>query len=531
MKKIIFFFTGLFILSACQYVPSEQNEADTMNQDFSDMGGHMMDHGNMENGATGQFSSATADLPEAKPSEIVELSDGDVFRMSADIVKQTVGNRVIKRLAYNGQIPGPLLKAPQHAEVTVEFTNNLDVETTIHSHGLRLKNAFDGIPDVTQEPIKPGERFVYTLTFPDAGLYWYHPHIREDYAQELGLYGGFLVEPDNEAYWSSVDREEILLLDDLLLSSQGLVFSEEYTDHALMGRFGDVFLVNNEENFSIQANTGEVIRLFITNVANTRTFNFTIPKARLKLVGGDGGRIEHEKFVKNIILAPSERAVVEVYFPEPGIFEIQHQTPEKTATLGNVIVQGSLEPNAAAPFEALRDNSADFSAFRSGISELLNREPDKHLRLSVDMHGMDHGMMMDHGQSDSIEWEDEMPMMNQMSTSENTAWKLIDDQTGRENMEINWSFQRGDLVKIRIFNDPNSMHPMQHPIHFHGNRFLVLSRDNVRNENFVWKDTALIKSGETVDVLVEMNNPGTWMAHCHIAEHLHSGMGFLFTVQ
>jgi len=132
---------------------------------------------------------------------------------------------------------------------------------------------------------------------------------------------------------------------------------------------------------------------------------------------------------------------------------------------------------------------------------------------------------------DKIEWEDTMPGMNRMMTSENTVWKIIDAQTGKANMDIAWTFQQGDLVKIRLYNDPRGAHPMQHPIHFHGQRFVVLSTNGVENTNLVWKDTTLVPSGDTVDLLVEMSNPGTWMAHCHIAEHLHSGMMFEYTVQ
>lgn len=94
-------------------------------------------------------------------------------------------------LAYNGSIPGPLIKVPQGAEITLNFKNDTDVDSTIHSHGVRVENKFDGVPDVTQEEVKPGESFTYKLKFSDVGMFWYHPHIREDYAQELGLYGNF----------------------------------------------------------------------------------------------------------------------------------------------------------------------------------------------------------------------------------------------------------------------------------------------------------------------------------------------------
>ena len=118
--------------------------------------------------------------------------------------------------------------------------------------------------------------------------------------------------------------------------------------------------------------------------------------------------------------------------------------------------------------------------------------------------------------------------MNSESTSENTKWIIADKFTGKESP--NYQIQVGDVKKIRIFNDPNSAHPMQHPIHLHGARFLVLSVDGKPNDNLVWKDVVLVPTGSTVDILVQFTEPGEWVAHCHIAEHLEAGMMFSFTV-
>ncbi len=123
-----------------------------------------------------------------------------------------------------------------------------------------------------------------------------------------------------------------------------------------------------------------------------------------------------------------------------------------------------------------------------------------------------------------------MPMMNWLSSGEQVTWVLREKTSGLENDDIQWEFNRDDIVKIRIFNSPDSFHPMNHPIHIHGQRFLVLERDGIRNQNLVWKDTAILPVGSTMDLLVEMSNPGEWMFHCHIAEHLHAGMAFNFTV-
>ena len=130
-----------------------------------------------------------------------------------------------------------------------------------------------------------------------------------------------------------------------------------------------------------------------------------------------------------------------------------------------------------------------------------------------------------------IEWEDTMRMMNAQATPKNTKWIIHDEQTGKENMDIEMRANIGDKVKIRIFNDPKSMHPMQHPIHLHGQRFLILSVDGKPVENQVWKDTTLVPIGSTMDLLVEATNPGTWMFHCHISEHLESGMMSMFIVE
>src|SRR3954451_15616681 len=135
----------------------------------------------------------------------------------------------------------------------------------------------------------------------------------------------------------------------------------------------------------------------------------------------------------------------------------------------------------------------------------------------------------DHG--DGLEWEDLMPDINRVSDSGNMIWQLIDRETGAVNGDISWSFSVGDRVKIRLVNEMDSDHPMHHLFHIHGaGRFLVLARDGEPEPNLVWSDTVLVRTGEVVDILLDIDNPGRWMAHCHIAEHHESGMMFSFDV-
>jgi suppressor of ftsI len=129
-----------------------------------------------------------------------------------------------------------------------------------------------------------------------------------------------------------------------------------------------------------------------------------------------------------------------------------------------------------------------------------------------------------------MDWNDGMSMANWVTTGREVTWILRDADTGRENMAVHWRFHRGSVIKLRIFNDPTSAHAMDHPIHLHGQRFLILARNGVPNENLVWKDTGLIPAGETVDLLVDMSNPGTWLLHCHVAEHMGAGMMLAFVV-
>ncbi|MHB8652175.1 MAG: multicopper oxidase family protein [Minisyncoccota bacterium] len=504
-------------------------------------GGIFLAHNGNGNPFRKTFSTSTQGLPEAKPSSLVELKNGDTYNLTASIVKKVIAGNEVKMLAYNGSIPGPTIKVPQGAEITVHFTNNTDTPTTIHSHGVRLDNAFDGVPNVTQKEVGIGESFVYKIKFPDAGVYWYHPHIREDYAQELGLYGNYIVTPSDPTYWSPVNREVPLVVDDILIKNGTTAPFGAVADHALMGRFGNVMLVNGSDAYTLSIQQGEVIRFYITNTANTRVFNLAIPGAKIKLVGGDNGKYERETFVDRILIASSERAVVDVLFATPGAYTLQHITPEKTYVMGELhVAPGKVTPSYQSQFFTLRTNR-DTVASIDPFRQDFDRKDDKNLALSVAMGGM--GMSggaqtstmatknMGGNSNGKIEWEDGMSAMNGMADANMVKWNIIDRDTGKIDNEINWKFKVGDKVKIKIYNDPNAMHPMQHPIHFHGQRFLVLTTNGVKNTNMVWKDTTLIQKGDTVEILVDMENPGTWMAHCHIAEHLESGMMFNFIVE
>jgi FtsP/CotA-like multicopper oxidase with cupredoxin domain len=203
------------------------------------------------------FPTDATGLPEATRPQLLELADGDVLDLRVGPVAKRLGDVTVRMLGYNGSIPGPTLKVSQGSEIVVNVTSNGDLDTTVHWHGLRLENRYDGVPHETQLPIPVGGQFTYRVQFPDAGLYWYHPHIREDYTQELGLYGNILVVPAEPGYWPPADREVVLTLDDILIEDGKVApFSPTETTYAAMGSFGNRFLVSGESDLRLAARAG-----------------------------------------------------------------------------------------------------------------------------------------------------------------------------------------------------------------------------------------------------------------------------------
>ncbi|MGH3505622.1 MAG: multicopper oxidase domain-containing protein, partial [Nocardioidaceae bacterium] len=416
-------------------------------------------------------------------------------------------------------------------------------------------------------------------------LYWYHPHVREYYAQELGLYGNVVVRPTDASFWPPSDRDIVLTLDDILIEDGSIApFDPHGPNFTAMGRFGNVMLIGGETDQHLKLQRGEVGRFYLTNTANTRVFKVALPGCRMKLVGSDAGRYEHEQWVEDVVIAPSERGIVDVLFDQAGEFTLQHITPGGSYRLARIsVAERAAGGDRAGGFEQLRVDQ-DMVAERARSDAYVDAPPDKTLALVAEMDfrqpegesvlyvcpmhpevvrdqpgscpicgmklmpqsaddgdnsgpGTGHDMAAAHhhdhadAMADGIEWEDMMAEVNRTTTTSNMRWKAVDRDSGKENTEIDWVFRAGDQVKIRLVNEMESDHPMHHPFHIHGQRFLVLTRDGVREANLVWKDTVLIRTGETIDLLMDVSNPGIWMAHCHIPEHMAAGMMFNFDVQ
>src|SRR5579862_2036468 len=211
----------------------------------------------------------TGNTTAALPGTVVELKDGDTLSLDARLVTRSINGATYTTYAYNSQIPGPLIRVKQNTTFVVKFTNHIDLASSIHWHGVRLDNQSDGVAG-----IDPGASFVYRVRVPDAGLFWYHPHIREDIEQGLGLFGNLRVDSPDPAYYNPVNAEATLILDDLLVDKTGLIpYGKEGANFAIMGRFGNVLLVNGQPRYHLEVHKGDVVRFFLTNASNARSYN------------------------------------------------------------------------------------------------------------------------------------------------------------------------------------------------------------------------------------------------------------------
>jgi FtsP/CotA-like multicopper oxidase with cupredoxin domain len=497
-------------------------------------------------------------LATAKSQQEISLKNGEVYNLKASFVMNDLNGVKQPMLAYGESIPGPTFRVKQGDKVTVNFENDINMDTTIHAHGLRQDVKMDGTPTMSQDPVKVGDTFKYEWSSPDPGVYWYHPHIREDFQQGSGMYGAIVVEPKTADYWPAADSDQTLILADALIDENGLLVPfNDKADHTLMGRYGNVMLINGKTNWQTEVKAYTVQRFYIANASSARPYRFALNGVKMKVVGSDNGRVGNERFVDALTLSPGERYIVDVVFDKTGAVAIKNNAPSVLTTIGTVNVTKNEVPSASvSSYATLRTNKDVVDEIANLASKVVVSK-----RLSLDMtmdmgsmsgsmsggHMMSDGSMMGGGTTSThmmadgtmmdsngntvdpetagIEWTD-----TGMSAT-GVKWKITDQDTNKSNDAVKWSFNKGDVVRITIKNDSNSMHPMQHPIHLHGQRFAVVSKNGKANTNIEWKDTMTIPSGQTYELLVVMDNPGEWMLHCHIAEHLETGMAITFEVK
>ena len=332
------------------------------------------------------FPRDTEGLTEVVPTRTLRLRDGDHIDLRISPVTKHLGGDVLRMLAYDGSIPGPTLHVDQGSELTVHVQNDGDLETTVHWHGLRLENQYDGVPFETQPPIPIGGSYTQKITFPDAGFYWYHPHIREDYGLELGLYGTIIVEPSDPSYWPPADRHLTITLDDLLVEDGKVApFSRSGPTYTAMGRFGNVMLINGDLG-ALGGGRGRRSRTPLRGEhrehAHLQRSVSTAPASSTSAETAVAANASPSS--TTVLLAPSERAVLDVLFETPGDVRLEHHTPDHVYDLGTISVTGSIDGEAAASFDLLRTDP-ELTAAREQLDHDLERPPDKVLAFWSEM--------------------------------------------------------------------------------------------------------------------------------------------------
>ncbi len=381
--------------------------------------------------------------------------------------------------AFNGSVPGPLLQANVGDEIIVHFTNRQKEATTIHWHGLRISDAMDGSPRI-QNPVPPGGEFTYRFRVPDAGTYWYHPHVAANDQVEAGLYGPIVIHGKKEPVY---DADRYLVIDDVLLDSNGRLEVQDFSSgpNAMHGRYGNVFLTNGRESKTVRAEAkqGQVERWRLVNTANARTMHLGIAGARFRIIGTDGGLLSQPYTTERIELPVGSRFDVEVSYDAPGVAKLVNYIPTQDAK-GNVVDD---------PVMALQVDVAEGSAPREvewpAIEPLPERAPAKTVTIEINAVRKADG---------KIEWQ-----LNGMAHMH----------------EPLFTFKKGDTIRIRL---KNKVGP-EHPFHLHGQFFTI--RDAKRPG---LKDVVLVPGLGTVEVDAYFDNPGRWMAHCHNLEHAELGM-------
>jgi FtsP/CotA-like multicopper oxidase with cupredoxin domain len=401
--------------------------------------------------------------------------------------------------AYNNRVPGPELRVRLGDTVRARFTNKLPQPTTIHWHGVRVPNAMDGVPHLTQPPVPPGGSFVYEFAPKDAGTFWFHPHLRSSEQVERGLYGVLVVEDANPRPYA---RDVVWVLDDWLLDERRQIFGQFNTPHDLAhdGRWGNFITVNGRTDTVLEGHGGERIRLRLVNASNGRSYAPDFAGMSPEIIAVDGLYLGRALPLGRFELAPGNRLDLDITLP-PGrqsrsLPVTDRFYAERPNHLADIVVDGTtLDPSRPFPSPA--------RAHVPGWTEGLKLPVTKEFRLDARRGG-----------SLGIEW-----------TINGEAF------AGHEHAHAHGkpmlTLKRGDWVRLRFVNVSHRLHP----IHLHGMFFRLLARNDVPVDEPFFRDTVLMHAQETIDIGLVPLDAGKWMMHCHILEHAEAGMMTVFEVR
>ena len=433
---------------------------------------------------------AVAEFDGAYPIEAAPQGTLRTFDIVAAPTEHTLGvGDPIAVWAYNGGVPGPTLRIRLGETLRVNFKNGLPQETTIHWHGVRVPNAMDGVPHMTQPPVLPGESFAYEFTPKDAGTFWFHPHVRSSEQVERGLYGVLVVE---DAEPPPYDRDVVWILDDWRLDATGEIDPQFNTRHDLAhdGRWGNVRTVNGRVGETLALRPGERIRLRLLNAANGRIVVPDFGGLDAKVIAVDGLYLRAPIDATGFELAPGNRLDVDLVAnrnTSEVIDVVDRFSARRQDVFAHIVIDGDSVPTPtfASPADA--------------------HVPEWTMGLDVPVHHT-YRLNARAGGPFGIEW-------------------TIDDRAfaGHEahhDHAPDVEMRRGEFHRLRFVNESARLHP----IHIHGMFFRLLARNGERIDEPFFRDTVLVHARETIDIGVVPTDAGDWMLHCHILEHAEAGM-------
>jgi FtsP/CotA-like multicopper oxidase with cupredoxin domain len=456
-------------------------------------------------------SAAAAAGVLALPTGIVRAAAANAITLRAGPVGQAVraGAAETNFWGFNGSVPGPLLRFRKGDAVRIAVENALAADTTVHWHGVRVPNAMDGVPFVTQQPIAPGGQFIYEFALPDSGTFWYHPHQASFEQVPRGLYGALIVEEDKPV---EVDRELVWVLSDVRIGPDGRQIEDfgRVLDLANDGRLGNQVLLNGEAAGAdriVEVTRGERIRVRLINAASARIFELAIPGHAMNVIAFDGQAVEPH-VVDTLQIGPGMRTdlLIDCMQSPGGRFEV---TDSQRRSLGPVATLAyrqeaarrdkplgapmKLAPNTL-PEPDLAKATDHYIMFQGGMrgAPVIGKVDGKPTRT--------HEMMEKHG----LAWT-----MNYSAEHEHALMH-----------EPLLHLGLGEHVMLHMINDTDYVHPM----HLHGHFFRVIAIDGRRTERQEWRDTVIMGPRQLVDVAFVADNEGEWMYHCHILDHAAGGM-------
>ncbi len=445
--------------------------------------------------------SCTTDTsePPAPPSHVPELraQEGTVQLAPSTYPATSVWG-------YGGGVPGPEIRVPQGARVSRLFRNDLPQPSTVHWHGMRLANAMDGVPELTQTVVESGESFLYKFEAPDAGTYWYHPHNRAWEQMARGLYGALVVE---EANPPSVDHDEVLLLDDWYLTAEADLhpsFGDAH-DWAHAGRLGNWITINGEGPWARATRQYERWRLRLVNTANARVFALGVKGLAGWLVALDGQPLSSLQPLSDLQLAPAQRAdlIVDVVAPAGDEAQLVLNLQADSLVLGTFAVDGASRPRRLPALSPLPPNPVP------ALSALAEAR-----RVNLHMAGGAMGSLQQARVAGRLLNRQQLAHRSKFWSMNGVA-DLPDDPLLQATV--------GETIRIRIINDTVWPHAM----HLHGHHFRQVTAQGTFGP---LRDTLLLAREETIEIALVADNPGDWLLHCHMLEHSDGGMKTWFRV-